>query len=211
MNIVFDWDGTIARPDVAKEASLRRFKTLGASIDPKWLKDALKNNDHYANKRLISEYTGIVSDNELTTIMTDIFRFHYAAVIHEWMDDALYPGMRDVIISLHKKGHRLAIASTLRQDLLDYSLINLGLEKYFVKVYANTPDLKYSKQQLVLMAKKHLAKINYMIGDKKEDLDAGHIAGAKSVLASWGVTGLDHKAIADIVLDKPKELLKALK
>ena len=64
-NIIFDWDGTIARPDVAQEASARRFKTLGSSADKKWLRQALKNNDHYAvNKRLISEYTGITDYNK---------------------------------------------------------------------------------------------------------------------------------------------------
>jgi phosphoglycolate phosphatase-like HAD superfamily hydrolase len=209
-NIIFDWDGTIARPDVAKEASTRRFKTLGENIDQKWLSQALKNNDHYAvNKKLITQYTGITDDDELTTIMTDIFRFHYTAVIKEWGDKALYNGMQQVIERLAKK-HRLVMASTLRQDLLEYSLINLGMDKYFEKVYANTPDLKYSKEQLVKMAKKHLGKADFMIGDKEEDILAGKSVKAKTIYVTWGVTGKDHKHLSDFTASKPEDILKII-
>jgi len=211
MNIIFDWDGTIAKPDVAMQASERRFKTLGQNVDPEWLKNALKNNEHYAvNKKLISEYTGIIDDDELTTIMTDILKFHYTAVVKEWKDKSLYPGMRDVIIELAKK-NKLFIASTLRQDLIDYSLKNLGLDKYFVKTFANTPDLKFSKAQLVKSASGNSKDKFFMIGDKEEDILAGNASGTKTIYVTWGVTGSDFKGEADFTADKPEDILKIIK
>jgi phosphoglycolate phosphatase-like HAD superfamily hydrolase len=210
-NIIFDWDGTIAKPDVAQEASERRFKTLGLNVDQEWLRHALKTNDHYAvNKRLISEYTGIIDDDELTTIMTDIFRYHYTAVIHERKNKALYPGMMQIIEKLSKI-HSLVIASTLRQDLIDYSLKNLDMNKYFKKNFANTPDLKYSKQDLVKMAAKHFGKADFMVGNKEEDLLAGNLVGAKSIYVTWGATNADHKDKADFVANAPEELLNIIK
>jgi len=207
--IIFDWDGTIAKPDVAREAAMRRFKTLGQNVDPDWLKEAQKKDDHYKlNKQLISKYTGIVEDKELTTIMTDIFKLHYLGVMHEMKNNALYDGMLDLIKKLHAKGHKLAIASTLRTDLIKHSMKILNMDTYFEKIYANTPDLKYSKKDVVEMAKKNLDGADFMIGDKEEDLLAGKSVKAKTIYVTWGVTESDHKHIADFTVNNSKELLK---
>jgi len=213
MNIIFDWDGTIAKPEVAREASIRRFKTLGQAVDIKWLKNAQRHDTHYKlNKELISKYTGITDDKELTIIMTDLFRFHYIAVVKELKDEALYEGMRKVIQKLASK-HKLVIASTLRSEILKYSLINLGMSKYFEEVYANTPDLKYSKEDLVRMAKKYFGKsgADYMIGDKEEDLLAGKSVKAKAIYVTWGVTGSEYKSTADYTVDKSREILNIIR
>jgi phosphoglycolate phosphatase len=211
MKILFDWDGTIAKPDVAAEASMRRFKTLGETVDSKWFKEAQKNNDHYKlNKQLISKYTGIVDDKELTTIMTDIFKLHYLGVMHEMKNKALYDGMLDVVKKLHAKGHKLAIASTLRSDLIRHSLKTLNMEMYFEKVYGNTPDLKYSKKDVVEMGKKNLDGADYMIGDKEEDILSGKSVKAKTIYVTWGVTGSDFKGKADYSVEKAEEILKII-
>ncbi len=211
MKILFDWDGTIAKPDVAAEASMRRFKTLGETIDPKWFKEAQKTNDHYKlNKQLISKYTGIVDEKELTTIMTDIFKLHYLGVMHEMKGKALYDGMLEVVKKLHAKGHKLAIASTLRSDLIRHSLKTLNMEMYFEKVYGNTPDLKYSKKDIVEMAKKNLDGADYMIGDKEEDILSGKSVKAKTIYVMWGVTGSDLKGKADFSVEKSEEILKII-
>jgi phosphoglycolate phosphatase len=212
MNIIFDWDGTIAKPDVAREASMRRFKTLGGAIDEKWLREAQKNNDHYKlNKQLISKYTGITDDKELTVIMTDIFKLHYLGVAHEMKNKVLYDGMFNVIKRLHAKGYKLAIASTLRSDLIKHSLKLLNMEMYFEKVYANTPDLKYSKKDVVEMAKKNLGGADYMIGDKEEDILAGKSVKAKTIYVTWGVTGEDFKSISNYTVKEPQEILDIIK
>jgi len=209
--ILFDWDGTIAKPDVAVTAATRRFKTLGETIDPEWLKQAMKNNDHYkVNKQLISKYTGLVDDKELTTIMTDIFKYHYLGVIHEMGNKAIYDSMINVIKKLHEKGHKLAIASTLRSDLIRHSLKVLNIDSYFEKVYGNTPDLKYSKKDVVEMAKKNLDGADFMIGDKEEDITAGKSIKAKTIYVTWGITNADLKGKADFTIDKSEELLKII-
>jgi len=211
MNIIFDWDGTIAKPDVAKEAASRRLKSLGQTVDDGYLSKALKNNDHYKlNKELISGYTGIKSDKELTIMMTDMFKFHYTAVVHELGDKALYDGMREVIQKL-ATGNNLVIASTLRRDILDYSLMNLDMQKYFKKIYANTPDLKYSKEDLVRLVKRHMKRTDYMIGDKEEDILAGKAVNAKTIYVTWGATGNDFVGIADNSAVIPEDILRIIK
>ena len=115
------------------------------------------------------------------------------------------------IIEKLSKIHSLVIASTLRQDLIDYSLKNLDMNKYFKKNFANTPDLKYSKQDLVKMAAKHFGKADFMVGNKEEDLLAGNLVGAKSIYVTWGATNADHKDKADFVANAPEELLNIIK
>ncbi len=212
MKIIFDWDGTIAKPDVAREAATRRLKTLGHKVDDAWLKEAQKNNDHYKlNKQLITKYTGLVDDKEVTTIMTDIFKLHYLGVMNEMKNKALYEGMFNVVKTLHAKGHKLAIASTLRSDLIKHSLKILNMEMYFEKVYGNTPDLKYSKRDVVEMAKKNLDGADYMIGDKEEDILSGKAVKAKAIYVTWGMTDSDFKGMAEFSVDKPEEILKIIK
>jgi phosphoglycolate phosphatase-like HAD superfamily hydrolase len=211
MKILFDWDGTIAKPDVAQEASTRRFTSLGQTVDPEWLKQALKSHDHYKlNKQLISKYTGITDESLITTIMTDLFRLHYIAVLHEMKNKAVYDGMISVLNKLHSKGHKIFIASTIRSDIIRQSLKELDIEKYFEKVYGNTPDLKYSKKDIVEMAKKNLDGADYMIGDREEDILAGKAVKAKTIYVTWGATGSDFKGKSDYTVEKPEEILKII-
>jgi phosphoglycolate phosphatase-like HAD superfamily hydrolase len=142
--------------------------------------------------------------------MTDIFKLHYLGVMHEMNGKALYDGMLNVIKQLHAKGHKLAIASTLRSDLIKHSLKLLNMEMYFEKVYANTPDLKYSKKDVVEMAKKNLDGADFMIGDKEEDILSGKSVKAKTIYVTWGVTGSDLKGKAEYTVDKPEEILKII-
>ncbi|MGV8086254.1 MAG: HAD family hydrolase [Candidatus Woesearchaeota archaeon] len=212
MKIIFDWDGTIAKPDIAREASIRRLKTLGHKIDNEQMKNAQKNNSHYKlNKQLISKYTGINDDKGLTIMMTDLFKLHYLAVLNEMKSTALYSGMFDVVKKLNEQGHQICVVSVNRTDLIKHSLENLGMDKLIFKVYANTPDLKYSKKDVVEMAKKNLNGADYVIGDKEEDILAGKAVKAKTIYVTWGATDSDYRHLSDYSADKPEEILKIIK
>jgi phosphoglycolate phosphatase-like HAD superfamily hydrolase len=119
--------------------------------------------------------------------------------------------MRAVIKQLHAKKHRLVIASTIRSDIIKHALKTLALEEYFEKVYANTPDLRYSKRDVVQMANKNLGKSDYMIGDKEEDILSGQAVKAKAIYVTWGATGTDFTGRADFTIEKPSEILNIIK
>ncbi|MFT4261723.1 MAG: HAD family hydrolase [Candidatus Woesearchaeota archaeon] len=205
MHICFDWDGTIAKIDVAKEAAIRRSKTLGEVFDADWLDEAMKTDAHYkVNKKLISDYTGVVDDKELTIMMTDMFKYHYLGVSNNLKENVLFEGMREVISDLHEQNYTLSIATTLRKDIVEQVLSNLGLKDKFSYIAGNNPELSYDKNSLVNEVCKHIGKINYMIGDKSDDVLAGQAFDAKGILVSWG----SHKTFdkADYVAKNPKDL-----
>ena len=209
MHYCFDLDGTLFRIDVAKEAAIRRSKTLGEQFDPEWLEEAMKTDAHYkVNKRLISNYTGVKEDRELTIMMTDLFKFHYLGVVNEMKKDALYPGIETLIKKLYEEKNTLSIATTLRKDIVELALDRLGLKDKFRYIAGSDAELSKNKYQLVKEVGDFVDQIDYMIGDKSDDIKAGQAFDAKGVLVAWG----SHKSYdgADKIVQTPKELYSYL-
>jgi phosphoglycolate phosphatase-like HAD superfamily hydrolase len=211
MHICFDWDGTIACKDVAEEAAMRRGKTLGLVMDPVWMREAQKTHAHYAvNKDAISAYTGVTDPQMLTSMMTELFRFHYLAVVHEWKEKVYVHGMHEVLRQLRGSKHQLSIASTLRQDIIEYSLRQLGIREWFVSVRANTPDLAFSKEDLIVQIVSEAGKVDAIVGDRAEDLRAALMIGAKGVFVTWGAEEEESQVQKGIVARKATDLMGIL-
>lgn len=212
MHFVFDWDGTIAKKEVAEEASLRRGDSLGIHFQPDQLRELQKTHGHYEiNKNAIRKYTGVTNDYLLTTIMTNLFQLHYLGVVNEWKEKVFYEDMLDVLRRL-KEQHplRYSIATTLRQDIVGPALEVLGVT-LFDRVYGNTPDLCYTKHDLVQQALHDCGDVHLVVGDRLDDLQAGKEVGAKTAYATWGHGTEDVAGVADFVLERPEDLLAVLK
>ena len=208
MHICFDWDGTLARFEIAHEAAIRRSKTLGQEFDPVWLKETMKSDKHYVlNKELIEKYTGVVDKKIQTIIMTNLFQYHYLGVANEREERVLFEGIKEFLDDLKEK-HTLTIATTLRKDIVVEVLKNLDLINYFDYVAGNNPELSYDKQDLVDEVIREKGNLDFMVGDKSDDIDAGQKRGAKGILVSWG----SHKTYdkADYVVENVKELEKII-
>ncbi len=209
MHICFDWDGTLARKEVAEEAAMRRLYTLGVSLDRDWMREAQKTHAHYkANKDAIGQYTGITDERMQTIIMTNLFQFHYLGVVNEWKEKVFYQGVPEMLKALKKQKHHLSIASTIRQDIIEPALEIVGMNKLFDAVKGNTPDLAYPKEHLVKSAMQECGEAHYMVGDRDDDMAAGREAGAKTIFVTWGATELQEKKLADYVVEKPQEIIR---
>lgn len=212
MHISFDWDGTIAKKEVAEEASIRRCKTLDITMSQEKMRELQKNHAHYdINKEAIQKYTGITDKRTQTIIMTNLFQLHYLGVVNEWKDKIFYEGMKNALAELKKKGHTLSIITTLRTDIIEPALEILGMRNIFGKIYGNTPDLIYTKEQLAEQALTDCKEVHYIIGDREEDMQAGRKVKAKTIFASWGHGELKDKQLADKVLKTPEDLLEFAK
>lgn len=212
MHLVFDWDGTIAKKEVAEEASLRRGDSLGIHFKPDQLRELQKTHGHYEiNKDAIRKYTGMTDDRLLTTVMTNLFQLHYLGVVNEWREKIFYEDMLLVLQQL-KKQHslRYSIATTLRQDIVEPALQVLGIT-LFDRVYGNTPDLRYSKLDLVKQALQDCGDVHLVVGDRLDDLQAGRQVKAQTAYASWGHGTEDVAGMADFVLERPEDLMIVLK
>ncbi len=211
-HIAFDWDGTIAKKELVEEANIRRCKTLDISIPLEKMREMQKTHAHYEiNKEAIRKYTGVTDERMQTIIMTNLFHLHYLGVVNEWKHKIFYSGMEDVIEKLKKQNVTMSIVTTLRTDIIEPTLEMFGMQKTFKKVYGNTPDLIYSKEQLLRQALTDCGQVHLMIGDREEDMKAGRAVKAKTAFAGWGHGELKDKKLADAILKTPKDLYKFAK
>lgn len=207
-HIALDWDGTIAKKEAVEEANVRRCKTLDISIPLEKLREMQKTHAHYEiTKEAIKNYTGITDPREQTIIMTELLKLHYTAIANEWKQKIFYPGMLDVIKKLHKQGITLSVVTTLRTDTIECMLQILGIRNLFGAVYGNTPDLAYTKEQMLKKALTDCGEVHCMVGDREEDMKAGRAVKAKTAFAGWGHGELKDKKLADAILKAPEELL----
>ncbi len=206
--IFFDWDGTLARKEVAEEAAFRRCKTLGMKVTRKSIREDQKTHAHYEKARkAIEEYTGITDKSIKTSIMTDLYRFHYTAVANEQKEKIFYPNIIKVLEKIKQKHPKIqfVIISTLRHDLINSALELSGYKNLFAAAFGNTPDLIYSKSELAEMAAEQFGKPLLVVGDRAEDLAAAKQFNAKSCFCTWG-HGSNENVKADFVVGKPEEL-----
>jgi phosphoglycolate phosphatase-like HAD superfamily hydrolase len=202
-----DWDGTITAPEAVDEVVMRIFETLGISMGKEQLIEKQKTNAHFHDiQQRIAEYTGQKDKRYLTVMMTELFRLHYLAVAKERRTGILNPAMHETLAHLSENGTRLIIVTSSRADIIQPVLELLSMEDLFSAVYANTPDLTRSKHNLLLNALGQYRRIDYMIGDREEDLSAGKAVKAKTGFASWGHGELVNKSLADAILQHPTDL-----
>lgn len=207
--IFLDWDGTIAKKDVANKAAIIRGKMLGVNFTKKHIQEAQKTHAHYdINKKLISKYTGVTDKKLLTEIMTNLFQYYYLGVVNEEKQDIFYKDMIIVLKEMKKKyGLKLVIVTTLRQDIVEPALQIVEQERLFDAVFGEPADLCFTKLDLCKKAAKKYGKPLLMIGDRKDDIESGRAVGAKTVYCTWGSEDNNH-TITDYIIKKPVKLKK---
>src|SRR5574341_1040408 len=206
-HIAIDWDGTIAKKEVVEEASIRRCKTLDIRMTSGKMREMQKTHAHYdITKEALKKYTGVKDERIQTIVMTNLFQLHYLGVVNEWKSKIFYKSVPEVLRTLKKNGYTLSIVTTLRADIIEPALEALGMRNLFGKIYGNTPDLTYTKEDLARQALTDCKDVHCFIGDREEDMHAGKVIGAKTGFATWGHGELKNKELADVILKVPKDI-----
>lgn len=204
--IAFDFSGTLLKRTIAEQASKRRFKHLGKTVNKAYLRKACATDEHYKLlKKILSKKTGIKNNKKLTTMMTDLFKKYMLQIAREKKDKIFQPGIINAIKKLKARNYKTAIISGIRTDIIKSMLKITKKEKLFDYIFAQNPSLDYTNRQLVKKCRKK-GKIAFMIGDKSSDLIAG-----KTIFVTWGhPTGSERKK-ANFTARKPIDLLKIIK
>lgn len=117
------------------------------------------------------------------------FRRYYGEV---GLDDAaLYEGVPAMLDGLARRGVTLAVATAKRVDFARRMLENLGLEPYFAAVSgASLEGAQTGKVQIVaeVVARLggHGTRVAWMVGDRRQDVEAAIVHGLVPVGALWG-------------------------
>ena len=198
MILVFDFDGTIHNTEIAyKKAITESLDELNLSIDdfdfksfigmgPKEVWDLILKDD--------SDKTPYIEKNgdRIIKYMKE--------------EGELFEGAYDTLSYLKDK-YDLYILSKCRSLYMEAAREKFGLDEYFTKYFVGE-DYNFLEKYKIL--REEIKDDYIMIGDRREDMEAGLKNKQKTIFASYGYGGLSEGEGVDIKISSIKDLKEIL-
>lgn len=202
--IIFDFDGTLADTiDILLSITNRLSAEFGFKSATKEELAQLSN----LNSWQILQYSGI-----------SIFKFpllirRLKAELHSEVPHIqLFPGIKEVLLELKKRGFQLGIiTSNSRQNVLG-SLEKNGLQDTFTFIYSGSTFGKHKVINKWLRIENiHTEKVIY-VGDEIRDIDAAKKTGIKVIAVGWGFNSPQALAAQNpnFLIERPQELIEIM-
>ena len=211
--IIFDFDGTLCDTRsniiIAFRATMEHLgldmrdeETCGATIGLT-LRDGFK-----------SMYPDF--DDAKIDYCVETYRQIFAERRKELMPD-LFPGVKETLEALRKRGHRMTIATSRLTDSLMLFMRHHGIDHYFE--YAVGSDSVTHHKPHPEPALKTLAALNIapseaiMVGDMPVDIAMAHNAGIRAVGVDYGNATREEleAAESDLIVDSITKILEIIK
>lgn len=211
--IIFDFDGTLCDTRsniiIAFRATMEHLglemrdeETCGATIGLT-LRDGFK-----------SMYPDF--DDAKIDYCVETYRQIFAERRKELMPD-LFPGVKETLAELHKRGYRMTIATSRLTDSLMLFMRHHGIDHYFE--YAVGSDSVVHHKPHPEPALKTLAALNItpseaiMVGDMPVDITMAHNAGIRAIGVDYGNATREEleAAEADWIVDSITKILEIIK
>lgn len=201
--IIFDFDGTIADTfDYVSELMSRKAGLPNLTLDERRLRFgglSIRGMMHNLKK----------------PYWWGLWMFFYGRreMSRHMYEIKLFVGMELVIRELHKRGHKLYVLSSNRNQNIRLLLDHYKLAPYFTHTQGNASILRKGVALRWLLWRHHIdPKDCYYVGDETGDLDAARRLGIRGVGVVWGYNH-EEKLLADkpvALAKKPRDLLKLL-
>ncbi len=181
--LIFDWDGTLMDSAALIVSSIQQ-----ASADLGWPSPSAAAASHIIGLGLKEAVAMLFPDvpAERYPDLVERYRFHYLSQDHQIR---LFAGARELIVEMHERGHRLAVATGKARHGLLRAFEHTGLGPYFHA--SRTADETFSKphpamieellSELMVVPERAL-----MIGDTSHDLEMARNAGIDALAAAYG-------------------------
>ena len=127
--------------------------------------------------------------------------------IHHVGEPKLYLNVNETVFSLHFKGFKIIIVSSVPDSELSLEIKSSGLLEVIFKFYGNVREKGLVIAELV--EKFNLSKSeSFYVGDTSGDIDAGKLAGVKTIGITWGFQDKSvlAKSKPDYLVDNIKDL-----
>lgn len=124
----------------------------------------------------------------------------------------LFPGVKETLESLHKKGIRLFTASNGLEDYVKGVVKYCGLERFVERAYSAGELKTASKTDLVkFIIEEHQLENPWMVGDRSSDVEAGKGNGLFVVGCGFSTyKNPDELKDADVIISEFNEILSLL-
>jgi phosphoglycolate phosphatase len=181
--LFFDLDGTLIDSAVGITRCVAyALERLDTPVPPpqelrRWIGPALRIS-----------FAPLLRDMEQVELAVNYYRERFDA--HGWLEHEVYPGIPELIETLHAQGHRLAVVTAKNEPHARRILEHLPFGHRFVEIVGASPDGRLShKPELIGEALRRLrieADGVWMIGDRHMDIDGARQHGLRSVGVLWG-------------------------
>jgi phosphoglycolate phosphatase len=202
--IIFDFDGTLADTiDILLSITNRLSAEYGFKSATKEELAQLRN----LNSWQILQYSGI-----------SIFKFpllirRLKAELHSEVPHIqLFPGIKEVLLELKKRGFQLGIITSNSRENVLGALEKNGLQDTFTFIYSGSTFGKHKVINKWLRIENiHTEKVVY-VGDEVRDIDAAKKTGIKVIAVGWGFNSPQALAAQNpnFLIERPQELIEIM-
>ena len=202
--IIFDFDGTLADTiDILLSITNRLSAEFGFKSATKEELAQLSN----LNSWQILQYSGI-----------SIFKFpllirRLKAELHSEVPHIqLFPGIKEVLFELKKRGFQLGIITSNSRENVLGALEKNGLQDTFTFIYSGSTFGKHKVINKWLRIENiHTEKVVY-VGDEIRDIDAAKKTGIKVIAVGWGFNSPQALAAQNpnFLIERPQELIEIM-
>ena len=202
--IIFDFDGTLADTiDILLSITNRLSAEFGFKSATKEELAQLSN----LNSWQILQYSGI-----------SIFKFPLlirrlkAELQSEVPNIQLFPGIKEVLLELKKRGFQLGIITSNSRENVLASLAKNGLQDTFTFIYSGSTFGKHKVINKWLKIENINPEEVIYVGDEIRDIDAAKKTGIKVIAVGWGFNSPQALAAQNpnFLIERPQELIEIM-
>jgi phosphoglycolate phosphatase len=209
--VLFDLDGTIVDSAPGITSSLAyTFEAMGLQVpSPAKLLE-------WVGPPIMDSFRDLAGFDPLTSARAlAIYREHY--VLTGVFDADLYPGLRDVLRTIHESDLPLSLATSKPESTARLILDHYDLARYFDELTgASEDEVRSAKADVVEEALRRLrvrgADLTrpVMVGDRHHDVVGAAAHGVPTIYVTWGYGAPEETAGTIVVVDTAAELLSEL-
>lgn len=154
---------------------------------------------------------GMKTEEEIDNAVA-VFRERYFSV--GLFENAVYPGVKEMLEELKKMGKRLAVATSKHESTAVRILTHFGLADYFEVIGGDAPEANRDNKTKVVayvLERMNAEKSDVaMVGDRKYDIEGAHALGVEAIGVLYGYGSKEEFAAcgADAVVETPAELVE---
>lgn len=182
--VLFDLDGTLTD---SAEGVIRSVQYMQEKMDmPKW---ADKDLRFIVGPPLLTSFQVEMGMDTATSEQALVhFRDRYASV--GLFENKVYAGVEDMLKDLRKKGKRMAVATSKKEESAVEILAHFGISEYFEVIGGDNREIGRDTKAKVIdyvLEKMQADKSDVvMVGDRKFDVEGAHAIGIPAIAVEYG-------------------------
>lgn len=211
VNVVLDLDGTLTDPKEGILACVKyALRAVGSEIP------ADGELEGFIGPPLQDSFTTLLGPNDQSRLNDAIALYRERFLSKGMFENAVYPGIRDVLIGLRELGVSLHVATSKPLVFAERIVEHFDLRGFFSSVHGSELDgARSNKSELIaylLKVESLPAPATIMVGDRAHDVVGAKANGVLAIGALWGYGSREElvSAGAELLCEQPSMLVETV-